>query len=189
MRIVGGSAKGRKLKSPVGDARPTASRVRESIFNILQGRIEGARFLDLFAGSGAVGLEALSRGAEKVVFVEENRARAEAIERFVRELGWNERAVVIRIPAAKYLARGHCGEFDVVFADPPYRTDDMNAILTVLPSDLIAPDGVLVLEHLASMPAPDEISGFGPPRRYRYGDTTLSVYRKTVSGQAVSGMA
>lgn len=168
----------------MGDARPTASRVRESIFNILQGRIDGACFLDLFAGSGAVGLEALSRGAEKVVFVEENRARAEAIDRFVRELGWKERAEVIRIPAVKYLARGHCGAFDVVFADPPYRTDDMKTILTVLSADMLAPDGVLVLEHLSSMSAPEEIGGFERPRRYRYGDTTLSVYKKTVSGPA-----
>ncbi|MBI5141667.1 MAG: 16S rRNA (guanine(966)-N(2))-methyltransferase RsmD [Nitrospirae bacterium] len=183
MRIVGGLAKGRRLKSPVGDVRPTASRVRESIFNILQGRVEGATFLDLFAGSGAVGLEALSRGAEHVVFVEENRARAEAVERFARELGWSGRASVMKMSASKYLARPDARGFDIVFVDPPYRTSDMPEVLPViLACDTVAPGGILVLEHLSNAVPAETLDGFNAGRRYRYGDTMLSVFFRPEAG-------
>ncbi len=164
------------MKSPPGRVRPTSDRVREALFSILQDRIDNARFLDLFAGSGAVGLEALSRGARHVVFVDDNPARAAAIKRHLEEFGWAERAIVSRLTAQRFLAKVR-EPFDIVFVDPPYHSGQMAMMVDrISEGAIVNHGGALVLEHHSSSPADERICGFLPARRYRYGDTTLSVY-------------
>ena len=176
MRIVGGSARGRRVKSPPGHVRPTSDRVREALFSIIQNSIKDATFLDLFAGSGAIGLEALSRGARHVVFVDDNAARAAAISRHIEEFGWTDRATVLRLTAKRFLAKSQ-KTFDIVFLDPPYHSDQMNtAISRIAEGGVVVDGGLLVLEHSSSSPTDEKITGFLPAKRYRYGDTTLSIY-------------
>ncbi len=182
MRIVGGSARGRRLKSPPGSVRPTSDRVREALFSILQDSIYNARFLDIFAGSGAIGLEALSRGAKHVIFVDDNQARATAIKKHLEKFEWADRADVYRQVAKRFLAK--VGEpFDIVFVDPPYHSGQISTIVDIISeagssgNKIVANEGVLVLEHPSSSPVSEIICGFLPARRYKYGDTTLSVYK------------
>ncbi|WP_457669886.1 16S rRNA (guanine(966)-N(2))-methyltransferase RsmD [Thiolapillus sp.] len=121
IRIIGGAFRGRRLRFPDAPGlRPTADRLRETLFNWLQGEIEGASCLDLFAGSGALGLEALSRGAETVRFVDQSRAAARQLEKNLRLLGLQERAEITAIDALKLLRREADRQFDVVFLDPPF---------------------------------------------------------------------
>jgi len=178
MRIIGGSARGRRIKSPPGRLRPTSDRVREALFSILQSLVPGADFLDLYAGSGAVGLEALSRGASRAVFVEENRRRARAIQELLDELGWSDRARVHGLKVLRYLDR-HGESFDIVFVDPPYHTGELGKFLAALrPARLVRPGGALVIEHPTDRPPRSPLPGGFTARSYRYGDTTLSVLRR-----------
>ena len=177
MRIIGGSARGRRIKSPPGQVRPTSDRVREALFSILGPEVPRGRFLDLFAGSGAVGLEALSRGAQYVEFVEEDPARAAAIRNYLKDFGWSDRGRVLRLSARKYLARVP-EKFDIIFVDPPYAGPLLReAIQQIISARALADGGILVLEHPSST-VPD-VPGLTTHRvkTYRYGDTTLSVYR------------
>ncbi|HEY7562188.1 MAG TPA: 16S rRNA (guanine(966)-N(2))-methyltransferase RsmD [Gaiellaceae bacterium] len=148
MRIIAGSRKGARILAPRGlDTRPTGDRVREAVFNLV-GPVDGAEVLDLYAGSGAMGLEALSRGAERVTFVESDRAAAETIVRNLDKLGLDG-AVVLREDAARKLAAdaGAGRRYDLVLIDPPYRM--LAGILPSLASHLpavLAPDGLAVVE-------------------------------------------
>ena len=178
MRIIGGEARGRRIKSPPGRVRPTSDRVREALFNILRDRIKGAAFLDLFAGSGAVGLEALSRGASRVVFVEDNPSRVKAIRSHVREFGWAERSTIARLGADRFLD-GITTAFDIVFVDPPYHTGQMEVVIPrLLSSRALGSGTLLVLEHLSSAPVEIMDDQLEPLRTYRYGDTTLSLFTR-----------
>jgi 16S rRNA (guanine966-N2)-methyltransferase len=148
MRIIAGSRKGARIFAPKGhDTRPTSDRVRESAFSLI-GPVDGATVLDIFAGSGAMGLEALSRGAERAVFVESDRAAAAAIERNLDKLGLRG-ATVLRTDALQALAQeAQAGRrYDLVLVDPPYGSFSQmrTALATYLPA-VLAPDGVLVLE-------------------------------------------
>jgi len=177
MRIVGGSARGRRLKSPRGQVRPTSDRVREALFSIIQASVPGAGFLDLFAGSGAVGLEALSRGARHVDFVEEHQGRAEDIRALLEELGWKGKGRVWRTKALKFLEKT-VEKYDLVFVDPPYGSPDLVAALTKLVEVKgIRPGGMAILEHPTKSAPPERADELLLQKRYRYGDTTLSVYR------------
>ena len=177
MRIIGGSARGRRIKSPPGQVRPTADRVREALFSILGPHVPGCRFLDLFAGSGAVGLEALSRGARWVDFVEEDPARATSIRNYLRDFGWSEQGHVHRFSARKYLGRVR-ERFDIIFVDPPYTGPLLaEAVKQILATKILADDGILVLEHASSSPFAIEGLTTHRLKTYRYGDTMLSVYR------------
>ncbi len=187
MRIVGGSARGRRLKSPPGSVRPTSGRVREALFSILQNNIDisNARFLDLFAGSGAIGLEALSRGARQVVFVDENPARTAAITKHLETFGWKNRALVFRQTAKRFLSNVR-EPFDIVFVDPPYHSGQASMTANLISENnsesnsenkLVQHNGVLVFEHPSSSLVNKRIYGFLPAKRYKYGDTTLSVYK------------
>lgn len=178
MRIIGGEARGRRIKSPPGRVRPTSDRVREALFSILRNRIEGSFFLDLFAGSGAVGLEALSRGASQVVFVEDNPARAKAIRSHVGEFGWTERATISRLRADRFLD-STTRSFDTVFVDPPYHTGQMEAIIPHLLSSMaLGPGTLLVLEHPTSVPVELVDKQLQYVKTYIYGDTTLSLFTR-----------
>lgn len=184
MRIIGGSARGRKLKSPPGTVRPTSDRVREALFSILQAEIRDATFLDLCAGSGAVGLEAISRGARRTVFVEENPRRAAAIRDALARMQWTDRGEVRRGDALRFVERLN-GEFDIVFVDPPYRSATLVSLLPVIARrGVVRPSGVLVVEHASGEEIPALSGDFGEPRRYKYGDTTLTVlHRETLTEQ------
>jgi len=175
MRIVAGRHKGRRLRTPPGAAtRPTADRVREALFSIL-GSVEGLRVLDLYAGSGALGLEALSRGAESATFVESGRPALAAIRANVAATG--EDAEVVASDAIKWLraATGRKGAFDLVFCDPPYdaATSVAQPLAELLPR-VAAPQALIVTESskrnplVLDLPLSDERT---------YGDTRIAIHR------------
>lgn len=169
MRVVAGELGGRKLVAPEGTStRPTTDRVREAIFNSLgsSGLLDGAVVADLYAGSGAVGIEALSRGAERCIFVERDRGAMRALEANVEALGIEDRSVVksndVRIVAATI-------DCDIVFADPPYDYDDWEWLLGAVQADLV------IAESGAEIPCPD---GWTITRSKRYGRTYVTVFQR-----------
>ncbi|MGH8960729.1 MAG: 16S rRNA (guanine(966)-N(2))-methyltransferase RsmD [Jatrophihabitantaceae bacterium] len=181
MRIVAGLAKGRRLAVPSQGTRPTSDRAREALFNSLGTLLDlnDARVLDLFAGTGAVGLEALSRGAVQAVFVESERAAGEVLRRNIETVGLPG-AVLRRRPAAAYLAAAATpatdGPFGLVFADPPYALADdaLTALLTALvTNDWLADEAVLVVERSVRSPAPDWPDAVEVWRNRRYGEGVL----------------
>lgn len=176
MRIIGGEARGRKLQAPKGvQARPTADRVREAIFNILGQRLAGGHVLDLYAGSGALGLEALSRGAERATFVEQNPEAARLCATNLSQLGYEERGEILRDDALHALKRLADRSFDWIFLDPPYDVGP-NGALQALASAQLPPEAVVVAEHDAEH-EPDERYGTLRLRdRRRYGSTFVSIY-------------
>lgn len=175
-KITGGNLGSRKLKSPKGmNVRPTPGRVKESLFSILQTRIEGARFLDLYAGTGAIGFEAASRGAEKVVSVEGHRDTADAIREAAEQFGVSDRVEVVAAPVDRALYRLE-GEFDVVYADPPYADElPMQMFRLLLERNLLAPDALVIFEHSARTILP-EIPGYRSVREEVYGDVALAFF-------------
>jgi 16S rRNA (guanine966-N2)-methyltransferase len=175
MRVVAGSSRGRRLVAPAGaDVRPTSDRVREAVFNALGSlaAVEDARVLDLFAGSGALAIEALSRGARSAVLVERDRAAAAVIERNLASTDLEARARLVRTEADPYLSSGP-GPFDLVLLDPPYSYDGWEALLSGLES-VVTPDAVVVIESDRDIEAP---SGWRVERRKRYGSTFVAIVR------------
>jgi len=181
LRVIGGSLRGRRLFAPDGaETRPTAARVREALFDILGERVRDARFLDLFAGTGAVGIEALSRGAASVVFVERAGSALQALRRNLEAVGAGKRAEVVASGADRALGRlaGQGPAFDLAFADPPYATVERDALIERLGEGALwAPGATLVVEH-AVRDAPPRPPGFEQGRSYRYGDTGLTVFHR-----------
>lgn len=180
-RIIGGQGRGRRLKTPRGRAtRPTGARVRQSLFDILAPRLPGCRFLDAFAGAGAVGLEALSRGAGVVVLVDRSAAAITALRENARALG--SVAVEARIlrqdALAAMRALGERGErFDVVYLDPPYESDlYLRCLSIVSDAGLLAPAGLAIAEHFHKNPLPETIGRLVRTRSVRIGDHVLSLY-------------
>lgn len=175
MRIIAGTLKGRRIEAPDWPGlRPTSDRLRETLFNVLAPRIAGARFLDAFAGTGAVGIEALSRGAAHVTFVEQDRRAVRLIETNLARCGVNERYAMIRAGFAG--AAGDLGRnFDLLFLDPPYG---QAALITSLEaaSDLVDTGSLLVIEHARRDEAPPALSGLRRTRQLRSGDSALSFY-------------
>jgi 16S rRNA (guanine(966)-N(2))-methyltransferase RsmD len=178
MRLTGGLDRGRRLIVPRGArTRPTASKVREAIFNIL-GPPPGP-VLDLFAGTGALGLEALSRGAPKAVFVERDGAALGALRRNLREVGMEERATVIGADVRTALRRlAAAGEqFSWVFLDPPYVREMTGVLEELSGSDLLSSCAVVILEHDKRMPPPASVGCLFLTDQRKYGDTELSFFR------------
>ena len=182
MRITGGEFRSRPLRAPRGKVtRPTSDRVREALLAILGERVPGARVLDLYAGTGALGLEALSRGAALATFVERSREALEALRANVSALAVVERARVVAAPAER-AARDVAGPFDLVFADPPYADVDsaVRVLEEIVRQGALAEGATVVLEH-----APErgpgqqkgpEIAGLQRVDTRRYGDSCLSFY-------------
>ncbi|WP_016698858.1 16S rRNA (guanine(966)-N(2))-methyltransferase RsmD [Actinoalloteichus spitiensis] len=177
-RIVAGTVGGRRIAVPPRGTRPTSERVREALFSALVARmeLEGARVLDLYAGSGALGLEALSRGAEHVTFVEANRRAADVLRRNVTDLGLRARSEVVlgTVPAA--VAGRPAEGYDLVLADPPYDLPpgDLNATLAALAAGgWVVPEGLLVIERAARSPEPEWPADHRALRTAKYGDTVL----------------
>ncbi|MBC7106363.1 MAG: 16S rRNA (guanine(966)-N(2))-methyltransferase RsmD [Firmicutes bacterium] len=180
MRVIAGSARGRPLKAPRGRAvRPTSARTREALFNILGGLVPGSRFLDLFAGSGAVGIEALSRGAALAVFVERDPRAVRALRENLARTRLEDRAEVLFLDAAPALRLlGHRGRaFELVFADPPYGSGFPGPLLDLLVREnLLAPAGLVILETGKRTPLPESAGGLRLLRHRRYGDSVLAFY-------------
>ncbi len=182
-RIVGGAAKGRRLVVPQRGTRPTSERAREALFNSLQGLLDvvEANVLDLFAGTGAVGLEALSRGAGSVTFVESDRGACASITRNITAVALPG-ARLSRIPAASFLARAEAVPFDLVFADPPYSyTEQQLGELLAMLADgrWLAPDALIVVERSARGAEPSWPESLALVKRRRYGEGVLWYGRGT----------
>ena len=175
MRIIAGEHKGARIFAPSGhDTRPTSDRVRENVFNIVAPWVEDARVLDLYAGSGAMGLEALSRGAEAAVFVETDDEAVRAIERNLDKLRLRG-ATVVRLGATIALAQEAAAgrKYDLVLVDPPYSMTDFDALSRYLPT-VLADDGLLVLETDAR--TEPELPGLAVRMSRKYSSTRVTVF-------------
>lgn len=175
MRIITGSKRGKKLVALEGElVRPTTDRVKESLFNILQFGIEGRRFLDLFAGSGQIGLEALSRGAAQAVFVDSYRESIRVVEQNVKAAGFPDSSRIVQADFAGFL-RSCREKFDVAFLDPPYRTGLLEQALPLV-AERMNPGGVIVCEHPREEKPPEQAGDFFQSKTYRYGKIMLTTY-------------
>jgi len=181
MRVIAGRARGFRLETAPGHAvRPTADRVREALFSILGNRVAGGAFVDLYAGSGAVGLEALSRGARHATFVERDRAALKALSSNLRRCGFEGQARVIGAPVIATLRGGALagGDYDIAFLDPPYRSEETATALGLVAAGkgILSGGGVVVLEHGRSWGPPGSAGSLSLSRTALYGDTALSFY-------------
>jgi 16S rRNA (guanine(966)-N(2))-methyltransferase RsmD len=175
MRIIAGQSKGRRLQGPkAAGLRPTSDSLRETLFNVLGPSVESARVLDGFAGTGAVGLEALSRGASHATFVERDPRALVALDANVRLCGAEDACAIIRddFSRVNVLARG---AFDLVFLDPPYEGVNLEAVVDRA-APLVAPGGRLVLEHSRRRESPMQAGSLGRARVLVAGDSALSFY-------------
>lgn len=167
--ITGGKYRGRKIATPGGATHPMGSRERLALFNMLTGKIEGVFVLDAFAGSGSLGIEALSRGASEVVFVEKNRVATEVIKQNLAELGVSDNAKVIKSSVKNTLS--DLGEFAVVLADPPYDNFDITEVEKL--ALVVKKSGILALSHPGEAP---EIKGLTLAKTRKYAGASISVY-------------
>lgn len=183
MRIITGSARGRKLLTLSGDdVRPTPDRVKEALFNILQFGIEGRSFLDLFAGSGQIGLEAISRGADSAVFVDASKKSVSVIEKNIMSTELAPQARVVNADSVMY-AKRTADRFDVAFLDPPYRTGLLQEALPLV-AEVMNPGGVIICEHPIDETLPENAADFVKVKDYRYGKIILTSYRRgTTEGE------
>jgi 16S rRNA (guanine966-N2)-methyltransferase len=180
MRITGGELAGRVLRVPRGEVRPTAERVREALFSMLahRGALAGARVLDAFAGSGALGLEALSRGAASALFVERSRSAARVLAANIAALGVGPAARIVQrdvASALRSLANGP-ERFDLCFVDPPYASGLAAATLVALAGGGLLAEGALLVAESDRRHAPGAIAGLALAIERRYGDTLISLY-------------
>ncbi len=177
MRVITGSARGMTLKTLDGiSTRPTTERVKEAIFSAIQFDIEGRRVLDLFAGSGQMGIEAMSRGAQTATFVDRDKGAAAVIKENLEKTGFASVCNLVQMDYSSFLAI-NTQLFDLVFLDPPYESDMLLKALNSL-GDFVPSGGTAVCEHPLKAQLPDEISGFTKYRSYKYGKTAVTVYRK-----------
>lgn len=179
MRVISGSARGKRLDAVPGmDTRPTTDRVKESVFNILQFRVVGAAMLDLFAGTGQMGIEALSRGAARVVFVDQARKAVSVIQKNIARARVQTRAEVICASFHQALERLRGQKFDIIFLDPPYGGELLNSALnTVELFDILSSDGIIICESSVedTVICPDS---FAIHKTYRYGTICLTAMRR-----------
>lgn len=177
MIITAGTAKGRSIKAPAGlSVRPTASKVRQALFNILSNKVTGARFLDICAGTGLVGLEALSRGACALVCLEENRQMAKAIENNLVSMHFT--AKILADDFRKILPQLEPESFDLIFADPPYGKDLVESVLSIVGRHhLLAADGILIVEHGRAVKCTQALSLLRQIDYREYGQTALTFFQ------------
>ena len=181
MRVIAGTHRGRRLQGPQGFAlRPTSDRVREALFSILGPRLLNCRFLDLYAGTGAVGIEAVSRGAKHVICVESHQQARELLQRNISHCGVRDYITIVHQTVQRFLNQpDRWGEpYDIVFADPPYESvpEFVSVLDTVKTGRLFAGDAWLIIEHALKTTLPVSIAGTTFQRRYPYGDTALSLF-------------
>ena len=176
MRVITGTARGRRLRTPENyDIRPTTDNVKESVFNIIQFDIEGRRVLDLFAGTGQLGIECLSRGAAEAVFIDENTAAVKIVKENLKTCGFT--AAVLQQDALSYLR--HCGKFDLIFVDPPYDSRLYESVLETINSvDILSDGGIILCESRREKTLPDMRAPYRKKKEYNYGRVKLTVYIK-----------
>lgn len=188
MRVIAGAARGVKLTALPGEdvTRPTQDRVKEGMFSAVQFLLEGARVLDLFAGSGQLGIEALSRGAARCVFIDENRDACAVVRQNLKAAGLFEKASVAGQSAAQYLSA--CREqFDLILLDPPYRHDTVAAVLPAVAA-VTAPGGVVLAETEYGAPLPERCGRLRLKKQYKYGKSAFARYEADApSGDGADG--
>lgn len=179
MRVITGKARGVVLKTPEGlQTRPTADRVKEALFSIIQFELPNARVLDLFGGTGQLGIEALSRGAKSAVFVDHAEPSCRLIRENLRRARLEEQATVVRADYMDYLKR--CREsFDIILLDPPYAEVFLeNSLKIITEIDILHSGGIIVAERPLEKELPWEFEGYTRSKDYKYGKTLLTLYRK-----------
>jgi 16S rRNA (guanine966-N2)-methyltransferase len=185
-RVIAGSAKGVRLRAPGPGTRPLSDRVKQTLFAILEPDLEGAAFLDLFAGSGAAGIEALSRGAASATFVEKDQGAAAVIDANLQAAGLSGPAAsVVRWDVVRWLGEPHAGSFDAVLVDPPYaETELLGRVLARLgePDAPLAAGARVVAKHFWRDRPPQRIGMLAAERDRRFGETALTFYRREESG-------
>ncbi len=175
MRVITGTARGRKLKTLEGlEVRPTTEMVKEAVFSIIQFRIPCANVLDVFAGCGQMGIEALSRGAGRVVFVDNSRASQEIIKENLTTTGLMKQARVIADDAVSFLAHVS-DQYDIIFLDPLYDEGFSPKVLPLL-ERILAPGGIVLFEHRKSEKFPETVGGLVLKKEYRYGQIVITTY-------------
>lgn len=179
MRVITGSARGRKLKTPeTYDIRPTTDNVKESVFNIIQFDVEGRQVLDLFAGTGQLGIECLSRGAANAVFVDKDREAVRIIRDNLKTCGMN--ATVLQEDSLSFL--NHCGKFDIIFIDPPYDSDLYESALKIINLvDILSEGGIIVCEARREKALPEMTPPYVKRKEYNYGRVKICIYTKELA--------
>lgn len=186
MRVITGTARGMTLKAPKGmDTRPTLDQVKEGIFSAIQFEVEGRRVLDLFAGSGQMGIEALSRGAASAVFVDRGQEAIRIVRENLEKTGLLARAKIVRADYLAYLAA--CRErFDLIFLDPPYAEVFLESSLKRISEiDILSDGGIIITERPFGKELPAEIAGLRRARDYRYGRAAVTIYRRCNPTEAI----
>lgn len=183
MHIIAGKFHRRTLAAPKGDStRPTSARLRESLFNIVQAEIEDAEFLDIFAGSGAMGLEALSRGANKAVFIESNKMALTALESNIAKLGVSSQAKVLFGDYLKMLKRLQTTnqQFDIIFADAPYSMTDALKSILEFSGSLLKPQGLFFMENIKPLDPNLDLNGLTLVNSRKSGNTYLHQFMRNI---------
>ena len=179
MRVIAGTARGVQLKTPEGmQTRPTIDRVKEALFSIIHFDIPGAKVLDLFGGTGQLGIEALSRGAAAATFVDQSDAACKLIKENLRRTKFDQKGRLVRGDYLEYLSR--CREqYDIIFLDPPYAEVFLeNALKRITEIDILQSGGIIVAERPLGKELPWDFDGFTRSKDYKYGKVLLTLYRK-----------
>ena len=185
MRVISGRARGVRLKTPSGyDTRPTADKVKEAMFSILQFELPGARVLDLFGGTGQLGIEAISRGAKSAVFIDHSEQACRLIRENLRLAKMENEGRVIRGDYLSFL-KSTKEKFDLILLDPPYAEVFLeNALKLITEIDILQSNGIIVAECPVGKELPRDFPGYTRSRDYKYGNTVLILYRKETVGEA-----
>lgn len=174
--------KGRKLRVPSGlDLRPTSDKVKAALFNILSSQIAGATLLDLYAGTGSIGIDALSRGAQNVIFVENNPRHLQYLKKNLSACSFEGKVEIFATAASDFLKKSKRlhRSFDIIFIDPPYASKEVEKILPMLQEgDMITDHGMVVIEHFHKKTLPEKEGNLSFLKKYKYGETVLSFYAK-----------
>lgn len=180
MRVISGTARGRRLRELEGmETRPTTDRVKEGMFNVLQFDLEGRRVLDLFAGTGQLGIECLSRGAREAVFVDRRADAVRLIRENLKVTGLADRAKVVSGDSVAYL-KALKEQFDIILLDPPYAAGLLEGTIShITRFDILSPHGIIVAEHPVELGMPAVQPPYRLHRTYRYGKIAMTVYRRS----------
>lgn len=178
MRVITGLAKGRKLKAPEGmDVRPTADGIKEAMFSSIQFEIEGSTVLDLFAGTGQLGIEAISRGAANAVFVDSSRESISYVRQNLEHVGFIDKAEVVNMPNTAFL-RSCTKKFDIALLDPPYERRLIQKSLPAL-TKLMSERGVIICEHESTLKLPEQVEDFVVTKTKKHGKIGVTIYRRS----------